>query len=438
METWIAETTEKATAFIAPLLNINPIWFLVQAGVVFAAWIIAAGLSRTITPHFEAQIREIRGNPRLLRLLALLLRRLKWVLFAVVLWLAVFVMREMTWPSRSYFVAVAANLATAWAVISIVTRTIRIRSIANLVAVFAWAVAALSILGMLDQTIELLDSTGIQFDDFKLTPLLIIKAVVVVSTLVWVALVVGRFADQRIHQVEDLSPSLQVLIGKLTRALLLIAAILAGFSMVGVDFTALAVFSGAIGLGIGFGLQKVVSNLISGIILLVDKSIKPGDVITVGDTYGRINQLAARYASVISRDGREYLIPNEDLITSQVVNWSYSSDLVRLDLDFGVSYLASPHEVRKLARETAAGHQRVQAAPPPVCHITAFGDSSVDYRLRFWIRDPDNGTVNVRGDIFLMLWDALQEAGIEIPYPHRDLAMRGPVKVEIQDPSTSQ
>lgn len=438
METWIAETTEKATAFIAPLLNINPIWFLVQAGVVFAAWIIAAGLSRTITPHFEAQIREIRGNPRLLRLLALLLRRLKWVLFAVVLWLAVFVMREMTWPSRSYFVAVAANLATAWAVISIVTRTIRIRSIANLVAVFAWAVAALSILGMLDQTIELLDSTGIQFDDFKLTPLLIIKAVVVVSTLVWIALVVGRFADQRIHQVEDLSPSLQVLIGKLTRALLLIAAILAGFSMVGVDFTALAVFSGAIGLGIGFGLQKVVSNLISGIILLVDKSIKPGDVITVGDTYGRINQLAARYASVISRDGREYLIPNEDLITSQVVNWSYSSDLVRLDLDFGVSYLASPHEVRQLARETAAGHQRVQAAPPPVCHITAFGDSSVDYRLRFWIRDPDNGTVNVRGDIFLMLWDALQEAGIEIPYPHRDLAMRGPVKVEIQDPSTSQ
>jgi len=178
----------------------------------------------------------------------------------------------------------------------------------------------------------------------------------------------------------------------------------------------------------------VVSNLISGIILLMDKSIKPGDVISVGDTYGRINELAARYASVISRDGREYLIPNEDLITSRVVNWSYSSDLVRLDLDFGVAYSADPHAVRRLAREVSAKHKRVQAVPPPVCHITAFGDNSVNYKLRFWIRDPDKGTVNVRGDIFLLLWDAMKEADMQIPFPQRDVGFRGPVEVRLAEP----
>jgi small-conductance mechanosensitive channel len=307
---------------------------------------------------------------------------------------------------------------------------------ANLAAAFAWSVAALSILDLLPETIALLDSFGFQLSGgVRLTPLLIIKALLTVGVLVWLALVLGRYADTKFRASEDLNPSSQVLLGKLVKAVLLVTAVLAALSMVGIDLTALAVFSGAIGLGLGFGLQKVVSNLISGFILLADKSIKPGDVISVGDTYGKINELAARYASVISRDGREYLIPNEDLITSQVINWSYSSDLVRLDLDFGVSYDANPHEVRELAKKVAASHKRVQAVPNPVCHITEFADSSINYKLRFWIRDPGQGTVNVRGDLFLALWDALKEAGIEIPYPHRDVAFRGPVKVELEQPS---
>jgi len=311
---------------------------------------------------------------------------------------------------------------------------IRNRSMAKTIAMIAWTVAALSILNLLPQTIIALDSVGLHMHDIRLTPLLVIKTVFTVSVLVWLALLIGRFADNRINNSEDLNPSLQVLLGKLIKAVLMVVAIVAASSLVGIDLTALAVFSGAIGLGIGFGLQKVVSNLISGIILLVDKSIKPGDVISVGDTYGKINELAARYASVISRDGREYLIPNEDLITSQVINWSYSSDLVRIDLDFGVSYEASPHKVRELSKAVAATHKRIQAVPPPVCHITEFGDSSINYKLRFWIRDPGQGTVNVRGDVFLLLWDGLMEAGIDIPYPHRDIAMRGPVKVEISNP----
>ncbi len=409
-------------------------WALIQLAIIFVAFAVALMLDRWLSPPLESYVRNIKGQPQLLRSLAIILRRMRWIFLTILLWVAVEAMQSLTWISRSYLVGIAAKLCTAWVIISIVSRLIRNRSMAKIIALIAWTAAALSILNLLPQTIQALDSVGLNLHNIRLTPLLVIKSVFTVSVMVWLALLIGRFADNRIKSSEDLNPSLQVLLGKLIKATLMTGAILAASSFVGIDLTALAVFSGAIGLGIGFGLQKVVSNLISGIILLIDKSIKPGDVISVGDTYGKINELAARYASVISRDGREYLIPNEDLITSQVINWSYSSDLVRIDLDFGVSYEASPHKVRELSKAVAATHKRIQTVPPPVCHITEFGDSSINYKLRFWIRDPGQGTVNVRGDVFLLLWDGLMEAGIDIPYPHRDIAMRGPVKVELTNP----
>jgi len=409
-------------------------WTLAQFAIIIAAFAVALIVEHRMAPAFEAHIRQIEGRPRLLRFLAIILRRLKWIFFPLILWFALLVMRHATWPSRSYLIGLAASLATAWIAISIASRVIRSRFIARVVAVTAWSIAALAILGLLSDLVTALDAVGIDFQGFRLTPLLLIKAVTVLVVLVWLAVAAGRFIDAHLSGIEDLSPSMQVLTAKLAKAALMVTAVLMGLSLVGINLTAFAVFSGAVGLGVGFGLQKVVSNLISGIILLMDKSIKPGDVISVGDTYGRINELAARYASVISRDGREYLIPNEDLITSQVVNWSYSSDLVRLDLDFGVAYSADPHEVRRLAREVSATHKRVQAVPPPVCHITAFGDNSVNYKLRFWIRDPDKGTVNVRGDIFLLLWDALKAAEMQIPFPQRDVGFRGPVEVRLTEP----
>lgn len=163
--------------------------------------------------------------------------------------------------------------------------------------------------------------------------------------------------------------------------------------------------------------EKVVSNLVSGIILLIDRSIKPGDVISRGETFGRIKQLNARHVSVITRDGREFLIPNEDLVTSQVINWSYSDKNIRLDVPFDVSYAADPHLVRKIAMDAVRGTNRVMSVPAPVCHLTAFGDSSINFVLRFWISDPAAGVVNVKSDVLLALLDALKANGIEIPYP---------------------
>ena len=180
------------------------------------------------------------------------------------------------------------------------------------------------------------------------------------------------------------------------------------------------------GLGLGFGLQKIVSNLVSGVIILLDKSIKPGDVISLDDTFGWITSLGARYASITTRDGREYLVPNEDFITHKVVNWTHSSDFVRLDIHFGVSYDSDPHHVKRIATEAPKTVNRVVSNPAPVCHIINFGDSSIDFKLRFWIKDPTSGLTNIRGNVYLALWDALNENNIEIPFPRRDVHMFTP------------
>ena len=185
-------------------------------------------------------------------------------------------------------------------------------------------------------------------------------------------------------------------------------------------------FSGAVGVGIGLGLQKVVSNLVSGVILLMDRSIKPGDVIEMDGSYGWITSLNARYVSLATRDGKEILIPNEDLITGRVTNWSFSSDLVRQHVVIGVSYESDLHLAMRLAVEAAADVARALDAPKPACLLKDFGDSSVDLELRFWIRDPANGTANVRSEVMLRVWDLFHQHGVEFSSPQRELTLRHP------------
>ena len=257
----------------------------------------------------------------------------------------------------------------------------------------------------------------------RVSPLLVIKTSVLLLFTLWAANAASDFLDRRVRASADLTPSIQVLIGKLIRLLLITFAILIALSTVGIDFSALAFFSGAVGVGLGFGLQKIVSNLVSGIILLADKSIKPGDVITVGDNFGWVESMGARYTAIVTRDGREFLIPNEDFVTQRVINWSYSNDEVRLDVPFGVSYASDPHKVCALAVEAARSVTRVLPSPAPVCHLKAFGDSSLNFLLRFWIRDPIDGITNVSGLVLLALWDAFKREGIEIPYPVRDVRL---------------
>lgn len=420
---WGHETYDSAVREVSNLVSV---WTAVQVGLIVLAYVAAAAIARIIEPKLEARLRLIRNQPRLLRALIVPLRRLKWILFALLLWLVLIAMRAWTWPSRSYLIGLAASLAAAWVVISILSRLIRNRSLANLFAIAAWSAVALVFVGLADDVVRLLDAAAFPIGQTRLSLLLLLKGALLLGAFVWIASFFSDLAERRLGSTLEVSPTALVLIGKAIKGAAFTLAILAALSMIGVDLTALAVFSGALGIGIGIGLQKLASNLLSGVIILLDRSIKPGDVITVGDTFGSISSLNSRYVSVVARNGVEYLVPNETFITEPVINWSYSNRFVRIDVNFGVSYDSNPHDVRRIAVETVQKVPRVQHMQQPVCHITGFGDSSIDFVLRFWIEDPQDGVTNIRGNVFLALWDAFKEAGIAIPYPHREVIIKPP------------
>ncbi|NKX43084.1 mechanosensitive ion channel [Roseibacterium sp. KMU-115] len=411
----------QAATFLETLLR--P-WNAYQLGIALALLLAAWILRQVFGDRIRAWMGTREGWPTWrMRVLVVVHRRLMGIFFVALVWTTVWIMREVTWPSRSYLLTVVAELATAWLFVALTTRLIRSAILRMVVRYGAWIYVTLAILNIRDEAARLLDGIGVSFGGMRLSLLLVVQAAVVVAALVIGARLLSRATAARIQSNADISPSMQVLIVKLTQLGLYGLAIFVGLRATGIDLTGLAVLSGAIGVGLGFGLQKVVSNLVSGVIILLDKSIKPGDVISLGDTFGWIETLGARYASVVTRDGKEYLIPNEDLITGQVVNWSHSNEFVRLDLFFGTAYANDPHEVRRIAVEAAKGVRRVLHDKPPVCHIVGFGDSSVDYILRFWIRDPTEGLTNIRGNVYLALWDAFKANGITIPFPQREVTV---------------
>ncbi|MEM9579250.1 MAG: mechanosensitive ion channel domain-containing protein [Pseudomonadota bacterium] len=402
-------------------------WNAYQIGIALAVFVAAHITARILQPGLHDWMRGREGWPKWrMRVLVVLHKRLRLLIYVVFMWLVVLIMREVTWPSRSYLLAIIAQLATAWFFVAFVTRLIHNSLLRGIVRYSAWIWVTLSILNLTEEAQTALESAAVELGTMRLSLWTLVQAIVLLGALFALARFLSTVASSTIRKNEDISPSMQVLAVKFLQVLLYSAAFFIGLRSVGVDLTGLAVLSGAIGVGLGFGLQKVVSNLVSGVIILLDKSIKPGDVISLGETFGWINSLGARYVSVVTRDGKEYLIPNEDLITGQVVNWSHSNDFVRLDIFFGTAYGDDPHRVRALAIEAAETVNRVLGAPrKPVCHIVGFGDSSVDYILRFWIRDPTGGLTNVRGAVFLALWDTFRDNDISIPFPQRELRMLG-------------
>lgn len=299
-------------------------------------------------------------------------------------------------------------------IVAFATRLIHNNLLRRVVNWAAWKWITLRIVGLDSEIQQMLESARIGLGESTISVWQILQGLTLLALLFVGARFLTRTTTTRVNSNEEMSPSMRVLVVKATQVALYGAAFFIGMRAVGIDLTGLAVLSGAIGVGLGFGLQKVVPNLVSGVIILLDKSIKPGDVIS----------LDARYVSVVTRNGKEYLIPNEDLITGQVVNWSHSNDYVRLDIYFGTAYHDDPHNVRNLAIEAAKSVDRVLSSPrAPVCHIVGFGDSSVDYILRFWIKDPTGGLTNVRGQVFLALWDTFKANDISIPFPQREVKM---------------
>jgi small-conductance mechanosensitive channel len=410
---WLAWA--RHTAISGALLESLAIQGGMIAALFAAAWGIRAATQPTTARLIARLIRPERLRLELSRLLPLVYA---WLLLAVAARVGA------GFGANLRLVGIAATLAALWIVLRGSTLLFHDALLARLVAAAAWVIAALDITGLLAPTAAALDSAAITIGTVRLSLLLLAKAVLVIAVLLWGALGLARLIGARLEHVPGLSPSVQTLASNLVKIALVFLALLIGLNAVGIDLTAFTVFSGAIGVGLGFGLQKIVSNFVSGIILLSERSIKPGDVIEVGHTYGYVTALGARYTSVRGRDGKEYLIPNETLITNQVINWSYTNRFVRIDLAFGVAYGTDLRLVRRLAIEAAQQTRRVLPAPPALCHVTEFGDSGINFVLRFWIEDPANGVTNVKGDVYLALWDRFVEHHIEVPFPQRDLHLR--------------
>jgi small-conductance mechanosensitive channel len=399
-------------------------WFYLQLGLVLAgagiAFAAGAAIRSRVKPGALAT-----GWPAPLRMMLLVLVSYSsTAVFAVLMRAARMVMHELTWPSRSYLLSISAKLAVAWLLIRLLTSVIRNAFFVRLVSIAAWLVAALSIIGQLEPTIDALDSVSVVIGGLRLTPLLLIKLAVLLSVALWVTNLASNFAESRIVRSGDLTPSIQVLLVKIVRLALMAFAVAAALSAVGIDLSALAIFSGAAGVGIGFGLQKIIANFISGIILLADKSVKPGDLVTIGDSSGRISAMKTRYISVAAGDGREFLIPNEDLVTQKVTNWTYTDKNTLVKVSFGTNYDADPRLVCKLAADIAASHPRATKGKPPNCILVEFTEAGMKFALTFWIPDPD-GMDNVKSDVMLALWDAFKREGIRVPYPVREIRVRG-------------
>lgn len=400
----------------------DPLFWLqfavIAAVFVLARWLVTPLLKKALA-RLAASCTRVPSFRRPLAALAVIANPIAWLTLQ---WIAIGVVDYAKWPSGA--LTIVASLLTAWLLIRLVTMLVANEALARFITFTAWSVAALNIFGLLEPVTSLLDSWSVNVGQVRVSPLTVVKVAVSLWLSLWLANGLATLVERRLELAKSVAPAMRVLGAKLTRIGLITAAFLIALSAVGIDLTALAVFGGALGVGLGFGLQKIFSNLVSGVILLLDRSIKPGDVIAVGTSFGWINHLGARYTSVITRDGIEHLIPNEELITQRVENWSYSDDLIRLRIPIGIAYDSDPRTAIKLCVEAAEMVPRVQLKPEPRCQLRGFGDSSIDLELRVWIIDPANGRANVISEILLEVWDRFHEHGIEIPFPQRDLHLR--------------
>ena len=283
--------------------------------------------------------------------------------------------------------------------------------------------------GELRDVVSILDSWGFTVANYHVsvwTGLLVI--IVIVGVFVFGKLLT-RIARWSLGKVTRLDSTQKLLADKLIGIAIWAFAILVGIDILGIDLTALTIFSGAFGLAVGFGLQKTFGNMLAGIILLMDRSIKPGDVIAVSDptgreSFGQIRRIGIRAISVVTRDRKEYLIQNENLMVNQVVNWSYSSREVRVKAPVGVAYGTDLELAEKLLLEAAVGAPRVLSQPAPNVRLMAFGANAIEFEIRFWITDPEEGVSGVRSEVLKRVWRLFKEHGIELPFPQLDLYLR--------------
>ena len=341
--------------------------------------------------------------------------------------------------AESRLVDLAITLAGLMLLIRLATYMVRLslgnrtKGWGNTITLIVWGVLALHVLGWFDPLVQALDSVGISGEkgETKITLWYVLKLIFTVGAFILVAVWLARWFERGLMSMQGLALSMRIGIAKFVQTFLIALSFLIGLDAVGLDLTTLTVLTGAIGFGLGFGLQAIVANFVSGFALLMDRSIKPGDVIsftgTTGTTtegFGWVQELRGRYVVVRDRDGVETLVPNQHFITNPVINWSYTDPRVRLKLPVRVSYKHDPELALQVLLRAADGHPRILRDPAPVSRLMGFNDYGFDLELRFWISDPQEGVNNVRSDVNRAIWRLFKEHGLTIPVAQREVLFR--------------
>lgn len=328
----------------------------------------------------------------------------RWLEIAIILLVAMAVIRLLVYALRYIFAP------GTW-----------VRAMENVIATMVWLVLALYLSGLLPGILDTLDNIRFGVGKNPITLLLILQSILTVLVTLIVVLWISRALENKLMRSQHLHMNVRVVLTKLVRVVLSVLAVLIALSAVGFDITLLSVFGGALGVGLGFGLQKIASNYVSGFIILLDKSIHMGDVITVDSHYGVVNDLRTRYLVLKKLDGTEVVIPNETLITDTVINHSFSDRKARVQMPIQISYDSPLEQAMQLMRHVAMVNPRVLKDPGPDVHIIGFGESGIDLNLNVWIADPEEGSAGLKSDIYLEIWRSFQQHAISIPYPQREV-----------------
>ncbi len=377
------------------------------------AWITASLINKAILKFFK----KINSN---------FINIFNSFIFPIFFLLITYVGREFVvylhWKNPA--LSVGLNFIVGWIIIKILNIIVLDKYLNKVLKYFVWIVISLNILNLIDRVEYLLNSIKFSIGSVHLSILSVIKGGLFMISLIWVSRKLANKINKEIQKNSNLDVGVKTLISKGVNISLVTIATLIALNSIGLNLTAFTIFGGAFSVGIGFGLQKSVSNLISGLILLLDKSVEPGDVIEVDGNYGIIKSMNARYITLSTVIGKEYLIPNENLITSEVVNWSFSDNLIRLTVEVGVSYKSDIEKVMKILVNAALKADRVLSKPKPIPFLKDFGNSSIDMEIHFWINDPENGVERAKSNVRFEIWKLFKKENIEIPFPQQEVYVK--------------
>jgi len=411
VEKWMTHTQDWVAK------NVFTIDTAMQLGVIAASIVIGLIIGHLLSARVERMVDRTNFTPYFKNILHRL-HRLTGAVFVFFLLLVCMIgINTADLPLKTGLIDAALRLTSAWIIIKIAVKVVRNPYMRKFIGSTVMLIATLSIFGWLEPVANFLDQLGFSVGSGHISVLTVFRAIFVTVILAYVALGLASLMERQLDNVTALNSGSRLLISKILRMTLIAIAVMLGFTMAGVNLSMLAVFSGAIGLGAGLGLQKGVSNLFTGIMLLLDRTIQPGDIIELQNgAFGVVRQMGSRCTEITTLDQKSYLIPNEELVSKQVINWSRSGSNLQLNVEFGVGYEQDPREIIALATAAAARAKRILKNPAPSCKMKSFKEGSLEFILIFWIDDAGHGIINAKSEVLINLWEALRDKNVTIPY----------------------